>query len=80
MIMLKQLVAFRGKIKGVDGKQEGDPDKAALAIIDITQLETPPLRLPLGKVPLITISAKLQSVQQDLDNFREVAEKAVFEE
>jgi NAD(P)-dependent dehydrogenase (short-subunit alcohol dehydrogenase family) len=32
-----------------DGKQPGDPAKAARAILDIVALETPPLRLLLGK-------------------------------
>lgn len=69
---------FREKIKGVDGKQEGDPDKAAKAIFDIAGLETPPLRLPLGKIALLSLSAKLESVKADLDNYRHIAEKVVF--
>ncbi len=34
--------AFRERMKQVDGKQEGDPIKAAQAIIDITKLDTDP--------------------------------------
>ena len=37
---------FKNKIKGVDGKQEGDPVIAAHAIYDISLLDNPPLRLP----------------------------------
>lgn len=69
---------FRTRIKAVDGQQEGDPEKAAKAIFDITGLENPPLRLPLGKVSLGSITAKLESVKNDLDNFRHVAENAVY--
>jgi NAD(P)-dependent dehydrogenase (short-subunit alcohol dehydrogenase family) len=69
---------FRQKMKDVNGKQEGDPVKGAKAIIQIVNSENPPLRLPLGKTPMITIAAKLASVQQDLDNYREVAEGAIF--
>ncbi|MCU0470773.1 MAG: oxidoreductase [Arcicella sp.] len=69
---------FRQKMQEVNGKQEGDPIKASKAIIKIVNSENPPLRLPLGKVPMITIAAKLASVQQDLDNYREVAESVVF--
>ena len=69
---------FREKIKAVDGKQEGDPQKAAEAILEITQTETPPLRLPLGKVAVGTLMAKLQNVQHDLDQYRLLAESAVF--
>jgi short-subunit dehydrogenase len=71
--------AFRTKLKGVDGKQEGDPMKASKAIIDLVNSENPTLRLPLGKVALKTIGMKLESVKSDLDKNRETAEKAVFE-
>jgi hypothetical protein len=50
----------------------------AEAIFHISTLENPPLRLPLGKVPLTTIQAKLDSVQQDLNDWRAVAENTVF--
>ncbi|MDW7693532.1 oxidoreductase [Flammeovirgaceae bacterium SG7u.111] len=70
---------FRQKIKGVDGKQEGDPKKAAQAIFDLVGLENPPLRLPLGKIAVGTLQAKLDSVQKDVDGFREIAESVVFE-
>lgn len=71
--------AFKERMKAVDGKQEGDPAKAAKAIIQITNIENPPLRLPLGKVPLTTIQMKIDSVQKDLNDWRSVAESAVFQ-
>lgn len=71
--------AFKSKLQSVDGKQEGDPDKAALAIIDHVHKENPTLRLPLGKVPMVTISAKIESLKSDLEANREVAEGAIFE-
>ncbi|USD26159.1 MULTISPECIES: oxidoreductase [Flagellimonas] len=71
--------AFRTKLKGVDGKQEGHPVKASKAIIDLVYSENPTLRLPLGKVPLMTIGMKLDSVKSDLENNREIAEQAVYE-
>jgi NADP-dependent 3-hydroxy acid dehydrogenase YdfG len=71
--------AFKERMKAVDGKQEGDPVKAAQAIIQITNMENPPLRLPLGKVPLTTIQMKIDSVQKDLNDWRGVAESVVFE-
>lgn len=70
--------AFRERMRAVNGKQEGDPEKAAAAIYHITTLENPPLRLPLGKIPLTTIQAKLDSVQKDLNDWRELAEGTVF--
>ncbi len=71
---------FRERMKLVDGKQEGDPMKAAEAIIQITELAQPPLRLPLGKIAIGTISAKLDSVRKEMEDWRQVAEGAVFEQ
>lgn len=68
---------FRERIKGVDGKQEGDPHKAAQAIIQVVNSENPPLRLPLGKIAIATITSKLDSVQLDLESSRQMAESAV---
>lgn len=71
--------AFRAKLKGVDGKQEGDPRKAAKAIIALVNSENPSLRLPLGKTALMTIGMKLDSVRADLETHRETAESAVYD-
>ena len=69
---------FKERIKNVDGKQEGDPIKAAKAIIEITRMEMPPLRLPLGKIAINSITSKIESVQKDMDNFKSIAENAVY--
>lgn len=71
--------AFRNKLKGIDGKQEGDPVKASQAIIDLVNSENPTLRLPLGKVALMTIGMKLDSIKSDLEANRKTAENAVYE-
>lgn len=70
--------AFKEKLKSVNGLQEGDPNKAATAIYNLTTLDKSPLRLPLGKVALHSLASKLASVQADLDNFRSVAESVVY--
>jgi short-subunit dehydrogenase len=69
---------FRERMKQVNGKQEGDPIKASQAIFDISKLNTPPLRMPLGKIAIISITSKLESVQKDLINFRDIAESTVY--
>jgi NAD(P)-dependent dehydrogenase (short-subunit alcohol dehydrogenase family) len=71
--------AFRERMKLMDGKQEGDPEKAADAILQITSLAQPPLRLPLGKVAIGTITSKLESVKKDLNEWKTVAESAIFD-
>lgn len=70
--------AFRERMKHVDGKQEGDPIKAAQAIIDITKLDTPPLRLPLGKIAILSLTAKLDSVKNDIEKYKDIAESTVY--
>jgi short-subunit dehydrogenase len=69
---------FRERIKGINGKQEGDPNKAAKAIYDITKIENTPLRLPLGKIALLSLTSKLESVKTDLDNFKDLAASVVY--
>lgn len=69
---------FREKLQGVNGRQEGDPEKAALAIISHVNSENPTLRLPLGKTALITIGMKINSLKADLEANREIAEGTVF--
>ena len=70
--------AFRQRMAAGNGQQEGDPAKAAQAIVNMVYSDNPPLRLPLGKVPLTTIQAKIDSVQADLNAGREVAASTVF--
>ncbi len=70
---------FRDKLKGVHGKQEGDPLKASKAIIDLVYDKNPTLRLPLGKIPLHTIEMKLNSVKSDLETNRAIAEQTVYD-
>lgn len=70
---------FRQRLKSVDGMQEGDPQKAAQAILQAVSLADPPLRLPLGKIALVSLQFKLEWVQKDLEFWRKTAEKAVFE-
>ena len=72
--------AFRQKLKGVHQKQEGHPGKAAAAIIALVNAENPALRLPLGSIALKTIGMKIDSVRTDLENGRETAAGAVYNE
>ncbi|MGB0166523.1 MAG: oxidoreductase [Luteibaculum sp.] len=70
--------AFRKKLKSVHGKQEGDPKKAAEAILKWVDEELDVLRLPLGKIALNSLNSKLQSVAQDLEKSTSIATGAVF--
>lgn len=69
---------FRERLKGVDGNQEGDPIKAAAAIWHATQLQDPPLRLPLGKIALASLQFKCDWLQKDMAFWQDIAANAVF--
>ncbi|MDX1906544.1 MAG: oxidoreductase [Bacteroidia bacterium] len=71
--------AFRTRMSQVHGRQEGDPALAARAILAAADSAQPPLRLPLGRVALGSLRAKLSSVQADLEAWEAVAAAAVFE-
>ncbi|MFE0604426.1 oxidoreductase [Streptomyces sp. NPDC058892] len=56
-----------------DGLQQGDPKKAAKAIVDVTEAPRPPLRLQLGADAVERVEAKLDLVRRELDQWRHVA-------
>ncbi len=63
----------REALAAYDGRQPGDPVKAAKAIVDITEVAEPPLRLQLGADAVERIEAKLDLVQRELGRWRQVA-------
>lgn len=65
-------------ISRIDGQQEGDPQKAAEAMIDYVYENHEPLRLPLGKQALANIRAKLAAVQKDLEINESIALSVVY--
>ncbi|MFB7379821.1 oxidoreductase [Kitasatospora purpeofusca] len=56
-----------------DGHQPGDPVKAARAVVDLTEVAEPPLRLQLGADAVERVEAKLDLVRRELDRWRDVA-------
>jgi NAD(P)-dependent dehydrogenase (short-subunit alcohol dehydrogenase family) len=66
-------------MENVNGKQEGDPVKAAKAIIDYVYNNNQALRLPLGKLAVQGIRAKLEAVKKDLEANESIAVSAVYE-
>ncbi|MFF4625024.1 SDR family NAD(P)-dependent oxidoreductase [Nonomuraea jabiensis] len=51
----------------------GDPRKAAAAIVDLLDVDDPPLRLQLGADAVARVEAKLERVAQELDQWRPVS-------
>ena len=60
------------------GRQPGDPAKAVAAIRTVVELTDPPLRLPLGSDCVRLIETKLESVANELDQWREMASSTDF--
>ena len=60
------------------GKQLGDPDKAARAIVDAVSEGAPTLRLPLGADAVAGIRGKLARVSADVDQTEAIAKATAF--
>ncbi len=58
--------------KDMDGKQLGNPAKAAQAIIQAVESPHPPMRLALGTDAMSLIQEKLEWVKTDLDAWQQV--------
>ena len=57
---------------GVSGKQPGDPERAAEAMIEITQTPTPPRHLVLGAFGLDAVTTKLKTSLAEIEAWREL--------
>lgn len=63
----------------INGCQNGDPEKAAAAIISISEVEKPPLHLYLGQDAYDLADHKILTVQNDMDLWEEVATATAFD-
>jgi NADP-dependent 3-hydroxy acid dehydrogenase YdfG len=68
------------KMSEYDGNQPGDPVKAVAAMIQVVETENPPLRLPLGADAVNGMEEKMESVKQNIEEWREVAVNTAVEE
>ena len=57
----------RERFLAQDGRQPGDPVRAAQAVVDLVGMDEPPLRLPLGAAAFDRIRAQLATRLADLD-------------
>lgn len=67
-----------GDIRGYSGNQPGDPVRAAKAMIHITTLENPPMRLLLGAAAYKGAHLKLEELQRDFEQYKELTIGADF--
>jgi NAD(P)-dependent dehydrogenase (short-subunit alcohol dehydrogenase family) len=60
------------------GRQPGDPVRAAAALIQITQSESPPSRLALGRAAVTRIRAELEGHIKEIDAWAELSNGSDF--
>jgi NAD(P)-dependent dehydrogenase (short-subunit alcohol dehydrogenase family) len=68
----------RRTLRQMDGKQPGDPARAARAIIQAVEGENPPLRLPLGRMALDHIRAALDAEAKELEAWADLSATTDF--
>jgi NAD(P)-dependent dehydrogenase (short-subunit alcohol dehydrogenase family) len=70
--------ARRAEITGRSGRQAGDPERAAEAIIKVVESPTPPLNLVLGRDGLERVRAKLAKLTSTINQWESVTLGADF--
>ena len=65
---------------GQPGKQKGDPLKAVHAMMDVVEMQTPPLHLLLGALAYNRFKGKLEQWQQEMAKYESVTLGADFPE
>lgn len=70
--------ANKQTIRGYSGKQPGDPERAAKAIVKAVEAEHPPLHLLLGVAALKGARNKLEVLKKDYDTWEETTTGADF--
>ncbi|PRX66301.1 short-subunit dehydrogenase [Nonomuraea fuscirosea] len=77
-IYRQALAAVRADMAGTDGRQEGDPARAAEIIVSLVHGEEVPLRLPLGREAVERISGLHRRGLAETTRWAEVARAADF--
>lgn len=75
---VRESQAFHQSI--MNGNQLGDPDKAALAMIQVAESQNPPLHLFLGGDAYDMAYNKINSVRQELEAWKSVTVSTAFEQ
>ncbi|MDF5756954.1 oxidoreductase [Spongiactinospora sp. TRM90649] len=70
----------RSAFGALDGTQPGDPARAAGAVIDVTRMMNPPLRLPLGAEAFTRIRDRFESRLRELDATEPIGLHTAFDD
>ncbi|GHO47295.1 oxidoreductase [Ktedonospora formicarum] len=69
----------REQVRHINGKQPGDPKRAAQAMIQVVETAHPPLRLVLGADALERVRHKLQQVKEEVDTWEPITVSTAFD-
>lgn len=70
--------AVQADLAGIDGRQEGDPARAAVIIADLVRADRVPLRLPLGGEAVTRLTAAYVEARDGVEEWSHVARSADF--
>jgi hypothetical protein len=59
---------------------KGDPAKAAQAMIKVVNMENPPMRIPLGTDALAMMKAKLKSMSEELEKYKNIGNSCLADD
>ena len=59
--------------KDINGNQPGDPEKAALALVELAKMENPPIHLVLGSDAFQIAGNKLQELQSEIADYKSLS-------
>ncbi|WP_111670184.1 SDR family NAD(P)-dependent oxidoreductase [Algoriphagus litoralis] len=59
--------------EAINGNQPGDPEKAAVALMALAQMENPPVHLALGSDAFQMANGKLAALEKEYSEFRELS-------
>lgn len=70
---------FKDFFSEQNGKQAGDPEKLAQAIVNIAHMKTPPLHFVAGKDAIEAAEEKMKKLQCEINEYRKMSENLEFE-
>ncbi|NMG41821.1 SDR family NAD(P)-dependent oxidoreductase [Chelativorans sp. ZYF759] len=70
---------FRENMMAADGKQPGDPAKAAALVFDVVDEGDAPLRLPLGEICIGQMRQKIEQVEGDIARWQTRSRATAFD-
>ena len=74
------LGAIRGYMEQHSGHEPGDPRKAGHVLLQLVEMEQPPLRLPLGKDAIMFLSNSYQTNSDELQRWADITGSTDFDD